>query len=80
VSFDGFPQETLTFLAGLRANNERSWFEAHRADYDAYYLDVAREFVADAGERLRALDPAVQAEPSVSGSIGRINRDIRFTG
>jgi len=31
--FQGFSPETIDFMWGLRFNNERSWFEAHREEY-----------------------------------------------
>jgi len=79
MPFDGFPQETVAFLGGIAAHNEKSWFEAHRADYEAYYVAPAREFVVAAGERLRTIAPEVRADPRVLGSIARINRDTRFS-
>ena len=33
--FQGFSQETVDFMWGIRFNNEKSWFEAHKADYQA---------------------------------------------
>ena len=31
--FQGFSQETIDFLWGIRFNNEKSWFEAHKEVY-----------------------------------------------
>jgi uncharacterized protein (DUF2461 family) len=39
-----FPARTQAFLRDL-AHNDREWFAAHRADYEAAYLDPARAFV-----------------------------------
>lgn len=75
----GFPAGTIEFLRGLRENNTRAWFEAHRADYERFYVDPAREFVLAAGEALRLIAPAIRAEPRILGSIFRINRDTRFS-
>ena len=36
--FQGFSQETVDFMWGIRFNNERSWFEAHKSDYQTYFL------------------------------------------
>ena len=77
-AFAGFPQATLDFLAGIRADNSKAWFDAHRSDYDSHYVGVAKDFVEAAGEALAEIAP-VQAEPRVNGSIFRVNRDIRFT-
>jgi uncharacterized protein (TIGR02453 family) len=78
MSFAGFPPETVKFLAGLSRNNEKDWFEAHRDDYDAYFVEPAKSFVGAIAPHLRKIDPSVQAVPAVSGSIMRIYRDVRF--
>ena len=75
----GFPPATLDFLAGLRAHNDREWFDAHRGDYERDVLAPAKEFVEAAAPRLEKLAPGIRAEPRVLGSIFRINRDTRFS-
>jgi uncharacterized protein (TIGR02453 family) len=79
MAFEGFSKETVRFLAGLRAHNEKAWFDAHRADYEACYLAPAQAFVEALEPRLRKIEPDVKAEPRVNGSIMRVNRDIRFS-
>jgi len=79
MGFDGFPEQTLGFLAGIREHNDKGWFEAHRADYETGYVDAGRQFVLAAFEALHAVAPGVRAEPRVLGSLARINRDIRFS-
>jgi uncharacterized protein (TIGR02453 family) len=79
MSFAGFPKETVRFLAGLSMHNEKAWFDAHRGDYEEGFVAPARAFVEALAPRLRKIDPDVQAEPRVNGSIMRINRDIRFS-
>jgi len=32
MNFTGFPKDTVRFLAALRKNNDRPWFDAHRAE------------------------------------------------
>jgi uncharacterized protein (TIGR02453 family) len=77
-AFGGFPPETIRFLRELRDHNTRDWFDAHRADYEAFWMAPARAFVVAAGEVLAGLVPGIRAEPKVLGSIFRINRDARF--
>src|SRR5262249_39822409 len=50
-----------------------------RDDYEQAFLAPAQAFVQALGPRLRKIDPGVNAEPRVNGSIMRINRDIRFS-
>jgi len=79
MGFEGFTKETVRFLGGLRAHNDRDWFEAHRKDYEGAYLGPAMAFAEALAPRLRKIEPDVSVEPRVNGSIMRINRDIRFS-
>ena len=79
ATFGGFPPETIRFLRELRANNTKDWFDAHRADYEAYWVAPAMAFVVAAGQQLAELAPQIRAKPRVLGSILRINRDTRFS-
>ena len=78
VGFEGFPKEALRFLSGLSRNNNKAWFDAHRDEYERSLLEPATAFVVELGARLRKLDARIRAEPRINGSIGRMNRDIRF--
>jgi uncharacterized protein (TIGR02453 family) len=77
--FEGFPEATIDFLTKLSRHNNKEWFDAHRDDYERYYLAPAREFVVHLGEALREIAPEIHAEPAINKSIFRINRDIRFS-
>src|SRR5664279_4905169 len=79
TEFAGFPAATFEFLNGIAANNEKTWFDAHRGLYDAGYVEPAKAFVTAIGPKLREISPNVQFEPKVNGSLGRVNRDIRFS-
>jgi uncharacterized protein (TIGR02453 family) len=78
-AFGGFPPETISFLRAVRANNRKEWFDAQRADYQAYWATPAKAFVVAAGQLLTEVAPQIRAEPRVLGSILRINRDTRFS-
>ena len=77
--FQGFPRALPAFLAALARHNARAWFEGHRSEYEACYLEPARDFVAAMAPRLAGLSPALRAEPRINGSIQRIHRDTRFS-
>jgi uncharacterized protein (TIGR02453 family) len=79
MMFRGFPSEALKFFSELAVNNNKPWFDDHRADYDTYVLEPSREFVLAIGERLQELAPKVMADPRVNKSIFRIYRDTRFS-
>jgi uncharacterized protein (TIGR02453 family) len=74
-----FPEATSEFLADLRSNNTREWFDANRARYERDVLEPAKSFVRAAAGPLDRLAPGIAAEPRVLGSIFRINRDTRFS-
>src|SRR5438105_4280903 len=78
-TFAGFPPQTIHFLDELSHHNTREWFQEHRADYEAVYLQPARELVLSIGERLDELGDGLHAEPKVHGSIFTVNRDVRFS-
>lgn len=69
--FTGFTPETVDFLWGIRMNNNRDWFQAHKAQYvDTLY------------EPMKALGQAV-FQPFLSRSgdllkVSRIYRDARM--
>src|SRR5882757_5875577 len=79
MSFDGFRRETTQFLAGLREHNKKEWFDAHRDDYEQAFLVPAMALTKALAPRLRKIEPDINVEARVNGSIMRINRDIRFS-
>ncbi|MBJ2168122.1 MAG: DUF2461 domain-containing protein [Muribaculaceae bacterium] len=75
------PQQKLhpafSFLRRLGENNDRPWFQAHRAEYDA----VREQWYAEVGRliaRLAQHDPRVGGISARSASY-RIYRDTRFS-
>ena len=71
--FHGFSQETVDFMWGIRFNNEKSWFELHRADYQTYFLTPMKELGAQVQSAL--LDRFPQS--GLNLKISRIYRDAR---
>ncbi len=41
--FTGFTGETVDFMWGIRFNNERHWFEAHKQIYLEHFYHPMRE-------------------------------------
>jgi uncharacterized protein (TIGR02453 family) len=79
TAFAGFPREGLDFLARLREDNTKAFFDEYRATYESALLAPARAFVVAIGEALRKeVSPAIRAEPRIGGSILRMNLDQRF--
>ena len=77
--FDGFSRNTLKFLKGLKANNNKAWFQKHRDEYNKYVLDPLRNLVTDLGEFMLDIDPRFEITPVVNKTISRIYRDTRFS-
>ena len=79
TSFDGFSKAGMSFLAEL-GEQDKPWFDANRAVYDAEVVPAAKAFVLAMGEYLRAnVSSAIEAQPKTNGSIGPINNDLRFS-
>src|SRR3989454_8151014 len=72
-----FSTATLTFLRGLKRHNDRAWFEAHRAVYEADVKQPMRELIEEMDVRLTRFAPEIIGEPK--RSMFRIYRDIRFS-
>ena len=71
-----FTRETLTFWRGLARDNSKSYFDAHRKDYEQHlrepYLALAAALVAGLQEH----EPEYRTDPKKA--TYRINRDVRF--
>ncbi|MEL7433345.1 MAG: DUF2461 domain-containing protein [Chloroflexota bacterium] len=69
-------QVTLDFLAQLRENNNKEWFDEHRADYD-----IARGAFSDMLGELMMRFSDVDELPVLAAKevMFRINRDVRFS-
>lgn len=76
---NGFPGRTCAFLADLAQNNDRAWFDAHKARYQTEWLEPAVAFVSAVSDHMAALTPPHKAEARVNGSIRRLHRDTRFS-
>jgi uncharacterized protein (TIGR02453 family) len=75
-----FDPELFGFLADLKQHNDRDWFAANKARYEADVLEPALAFIEDFGYRLHDISPHFRADPRrVGGSLFRIHRDTRFS-
>lgn len=75
-----FSDKTFRFLRGLARHNERPWFEAHRADYEAHLKGPFQRLIADLQPDLLAISAHYRADPRGNGgSLFRIHRDTRFS-
>lgn len=76
-----FSDASFRFLRGLARHNEREWFLAHKADYEAHVRDPFRRLLADLQPSLAEVSAHYRTDPKpVGGSLFRIQRDTRFAG
>ncbi len=71
--FEGFSQKTVDFMWGIRFNNEREWFLAHKEQYQRTFLEPMR---ALGGELQAALGERFPDLP-LNLKVSRIYRDAR---
>ena len=71
--FQGYSQEAVDFMWGIRFNNERGWFLAHKDDYQQHLLAPTRELGQAVYDGLAA---ALPHEPLIL-KVSRIYRDAR---
>jgi len=76
-TFTGFPPRAMTFLRGLKKNNRKEWFEAHRDDYDDALRAPMRLLIEEVDVRLAEFIPEIVGSPKKS--MFRIHRDVRFS-
>jgi uncharacterized protein (TIGR02453 family) len=76
LPFEGFRPEAIDFLADLAANNERSWFQPRKGDYERLIRQPFEALVVALAERFAAGGIPLEADPR--RSIFRIHRDTRF--
>lgn len=71
--FHGFSEETTQFLWGIRFNNERPWFEAHKQEYLDYVQTPMRALAQEVYAGFSQKHP----ELSLLMRVSRIYRDAR---
>ncbi len=71
--FQGYSDETLDFLWGIRLNNERGWFQEHKEDYLNYLQRPTNELAREVYDRYLERYPK---EP-INLHVSRIYRDAR---
>ena len=70
-----FNSLTNDFLIGIRFNNYKEWFHAHKDMYKHNVHEPMVEFAGEIYERMHAMDSSFTQTPKIS----RVNRDIRFS-
>ena len=76
-TFTGFRPEAIQFLADLAANNDRSWFQPRKGDYERLLKEPLEALIVALAERFEARRIPLRADPAKSPF--RIYRDVRFS-
>src|SRR5437867_4250738 len=74
--FSGFRPEAIQFLADLAENNERSWFQPRKGEYEQLLKHPLEALCVALDEEFRARGLRLSADPAHSPF--RIYRDTRF--
>lgn len=76
-AFARFTPGALSFLRGLKRNNAKPWFEAHRPAYEQEVLGPLRLLSEELDVRFARLAPEFVSPPK--RALFRIHRDVRFS-
>lgn len=79
MTYCGLPRTTPAYLAVLAANNDRTWFEAHRDQYQRDWLAAGLDLIEAVAPLLATQAPRLLAVPKLNQSLRRIHRDVRFS-
>ena len=71
--FTGFTEETVDFMWGIRFNNERTWFEAHKDIYLTKFYRPMKEL----GDEIYDFLQEERPDYGLIRKVTRIYRDAR---
>lgn len=75
-----FQPALFRFLEQLARNNNRSWFHANKARYEAGVREPLLRLIGDLQPVLAGISPHYRADPrKLGGSMYRIQRDTRYS-
>ena len=77
ATFTGFTREAIQFLVELRENNNRSWFQPRKEQYERLLKEPMEQLCAALAERFEQRGLPLQSDPKRSPF--RIYRDTRFS-
>ncbi|ORU92209.1 MAG: TIGR02453 family protein [Cycloclasticus sp. symbiont of Bathymodiolus heckerae] len=75
-----FTEKTFGFLEQLSANNNRTWFNDHKAEYEKLVRNPALRFIDEVRPHILEQSPHFTARSKkTGGALMRVYRDIRFS-
>lgn len=75
--FSGFSDDTLRFFLDIRFHNEKSFMDAHRAEYIRVVRTPFFELIDALAPTMLKIDPEFEVRPQKC--LSRLNRDTRFS-
>jgi len=75
--FQGYPKAGIDFLRKLKRNNNRQWFEKHKAEFETDVKLPMQSIIASLQPCFDSFAPQFDINPK--RSLFRIYRDIRFS-
>ena len=75
--FEGFPREGIAFMKRLKRNNNRTWFEKHKNEYESFVKLPMQSLIAALQPHFQKFGPEFDVNPK--RSLFRIYRDVRFS-
>ncbi len=76
-TFAGFKPEAIQFLVDLAVNNDRTWFQPRKGEFEALLKEPLEAMITGLAERFEARGIPLRADPAKSPF--RIYRDVRFS-
>lgn len=73
MKFQGFSEQTIDFLWGIRFNNHREWFLDHKQDYLDHVYEPLKALGAELMEGMESILP----EEPLQLKVARVYRDAR---
>lgn len=71
--FQGYTQQTVDFMWGIRFNNERGWFMEHKREYQDHLLAPTKALAEQVYEAVHEMLP----DEPLMAKVSRIYRDAR---
>ncbi|MFZ5974628.1 MAG: DUF2461 domain-containing protein [Bacillota bacterium] len=78
-AFKGFSPQTAEFFLQLAVNNNKAFFNAHRAVFQEFVLEPLIALARDLGSLMHSIDPEFETRPVQGKALARLRRDTRFT-
>jgi len=76
MAFQGFADAEAKFFRSLARNQNREWFQSHKAEFEVGYLTPMKELLA---EVLEGIDSSFEYTDLDAPKVFRIFRDVRFS-